>query len=329
MKALRSLLVPLTAVLFAVPAAADEPKKPAKEAKLCEVEVVKNIDYNDAKEAEATSRNNVNAYVTILLQSQPFAGAVCSSYFLTVPDPDKQKLDLYLPKGQKDFPVLFFVHGGTWKWGDRKQYPKLGEAFASRGIGTVVISYRLSPKVRHPAHIQDVAKAFAWTCNNIGRHGGDADKIVCCGHSAGGHLVSLLATDESYLKAEKRSFADIRGVVSISGVYTILPAGALASAFGKDPEVCKKASPILNVGDKHPPFLLIYADADFLTLDWMAEKMCLALKDHKCEATSLKMADRAHISIIAKMIEAGDPTQKAVMDFVKTHTEKTETKEKR
>src|SRR5262245_17933528 len=208
----RFLLSALLVTLVALPARADEPKKPAAEEKLFEVETVKDVAYNDAADA----------------------------------DPEKQKLDLYLPKGQKDFPVLFFVHGGTWKSGDRKQYPKLGEPYASRGIGTVVISYRLSPQVQHPAHIQDVARAFAWTCGNVGKYGGRADQVFCCGHSAGGHLVSLLATDESYLKAEKRSFADIKGVIPISGVYTIVPAGALAKAFGNDLQVCQKASPLSN-----------------------------------------------------------------------------------
>jgi acetyl esterase/lipase len=176
--------------------------------------------------------------------------------------------------------------------------------------------------VQHPAHIQDVAKAFAWTCANIGKYGGSADRIICCGHSAGGHLVSLLATDESYLKAEKRSFADIKGVISISGVYSILPVGALASAFGKDPEVCKKASPINNVGDKHPPFLILYADADYPLLDYTAEQMGQKLKDHKCEVVTMKMKDRDHISIMKKTTEADDPTQKAILDFIKKHTEK-------
>ncbi len=242
MNLLRLLALSLCALLLNVPARADEPKKPAKEDKLFEVEVVKDLAYNDAKDAD-----------------------------------EKQKLDLYLPKGQKDFPVLFFVHGGTWKSGDRKQYVKLGELYAGRGLGMVIISYRLTPKVQHPAHIQDVAKAFAWTCGHIGKYGGKADQIFCMGHSAGGHLVSLLATDESYLKAEKRSFADVKGVISISGVYTIVPAGALANAFGKDPEVCKKASPINNVSGKHPPFLILYGDADFPTLGWMAENMGKAL----------------------------------------------------
>jgi acetyl esterase/lipase len=293
MNPLRSVLLTLLALVLAVPARADE-TKPARAEKLCDVEVVKDLSYNEARDA----------------------------------DPDKHKLDLYLPKGRKDFPVLFFVHGDTWKFGDRKQYPTLGETFAARGVGTVVISYRLSvgnpPKVQHPAHIQDVAKAFAWTCTHIGKYGGRADQIFCCGHSAGGHLVSLLATDESYLKAEKHSFADIRGVISMSGVYTIFPVGPIASAFGKDPEVCKKASPIFNVGDKkHPPFLLVYADADYPLLGYMAEKMCDKLKEHKCEASALKVADRSHVSIIVKTAtEPDDPTRQAVLDFIKDHTQK-------
>jgi acetyl esterase/lipase len=284
---LRLTALLLCALFLTLPARADDPKKPAKEEKRYEVEVVKDLAYNDAKDAD-----------------------------------EKQKLDLYLPKGHKDFPVLFFVHGGTWKSGDRKQYDKLGQLYAARGLGMVVISYRLTPKVQHPAHIQDVAKAFAWTCANIGKYGGKADQIFCMGHSAGGHLVSLLATDESYLKAEKRSFADIKGVISISGVYTILPAGAMANAFGKDPEVCKKASPIYNVSAKHPPFLILYGDADFATLDWMAENMGKALEKARCEVSTKKMVDRNHYTIMYKMLENEDPTREALLDFVKKLTEK-------
>jgi acetyl esterase/lipase len=288
MTLLRSLGLPLIGLLLVFPIYADEPKKPAPEEPRFKVETVKDVVYNDDKDA----------------------------------DPNKHTLDLYLPSGKKDFPVLFFVHGGTWKSGDRKQYPKVGEAFAAEGVGMVVINYRLSPKVQHPAHIQDVARAFAWTCGNIGKYGGRADQIFCCGHSAGGHLVSLLATDESYLKAEKRSFADIKSVIAISGVYTIIPVGALASAFGKDLEVCKKASPMHNIGEKHPPFLLLYADKDYPTLGFMAESMCKALKEHQCEASSRQVENRDHISIIAKTVESGDPTQKVILDFINKRLEK-------
>src|SRR5581483_10396907 len=115
-------------------------------------------------------------------------------------DKERHKLDVYLPKGKKEFPVLFFVHGGGWKSGNKSWYGALGHAFAQAGIGVVLTNYRLSPQVKHPAHVQDVAKAFAWTCANIGKYGGRADRLFVCGHSAGGHLVALLATDPEYLK---------------------------------------------------------------------------------------------------------------------------------
>ncbi len=281
------LAVTLCAALLAVPSRAGEPKKSADADKRFGVKVVNDLAYNDAKDAD-----------------------------------EKQKLDLYLPEGRKDFPVLFFVHGGTWKSGDRKQYVKLGELYAARGVGMVVISYRLTPKVQHPAHIQDVARAFDWTCANVGKYGGRADRIFCMGHSAGGHLVSLLATDETYLKAHKRSFADIRGVISISGVYTILPAGALANAFGKDAEVCKKASPVYNVSGKHPPFLILYGDADFATLDWMAENMGKALEKAKCDVCVKKMENRNHYTIMYDMLKDEDPTRRAILDFVKKQSDK-------
>jgi acetyl esterase/lipase len=236
-------------------------------------------------------------------------------------DPAKHKLDLYVPKGKKDFPVLFFVHGGTWRHGDRRTYVKLGDLFASHGIGTVIISYRLSPQVQHPAHIEDVARAFAWTCTHISRYGGRPGEIFACGHSAGAHLVSLLATDESFLKAQKRALKDIRGVISISGVY-VIPPFFLSKVFGPDESVCKKASPLHNVKGNHPPFLLLYGDKDFPAFDLMAENMCKELKKCDCEASTRKIASRNHITIMTRLLEDEDPTRKAILDFIGKHKEK-------
>src|SRR6266850_6787199 len=88
----------------------------------------------------------------------------------------KHRLDLYLPKDCADFPVLFFVHGGAWRHGDKNffgVYAKLGKYWAARGIGSVVTNYRLSPSVQHPEHIKDVARAFAWTVRNISKYHGN------------------------------------------------------------------------------------------------------------------------------------------------------------
>src|SRR5262249_16923713 len=121
-------------------------------------------------------------------------------------------------------PVVVFVHGGVWVMGDKSFFgwgPDIGRYYASRGIAAVLPSYRLSPAVKHPEHVKDVARAFAWTYRNISRYGGQRDLLYLCGHSAGGHLVALLATDESYLKAEGITTSAIRGVIGVSGVYHI------------------------------------------------------------------------------------------------------------
>jgi acetyl esterase/lipase len=141
-------------------------------------------------------------------------------------DPGRHKVDLFLPKGKKDFPVVILVHGGAWTMGDNRccgLYSSVGEFLASQGIGAVLPNYRLSPGVKHPEHIKDLARAFAWTKNHIAEHGGRTDEIFLMGHSAGGHLVALLATDEKYLQAEGCRSTDIKGVIGISGVYRIPP----------------------------------------------------------------------------------------------------------
>src|SRR5262249_58671805 len=110
---------------------------------------------------------------------------------------------LSLRKGQKDFPVLFFVHGGAWRQGDKNffgVYSSLGKFYARRGIGTVVTNYRLSPKVMHPEHIKDVARAFAWTVRNISKYGGNPAGRFSRRASAAGHPGSVSARQRTLLE---------------------------------------------------------------------------------------------------------------------------------
>jgi acetyl esterase/lipase len=138
----------------------------------------------------------------------------------------RHSLDMFIPKGKSDFPVVVLLHGGAWVVGDNRccgLYSTVGAYLASQGIGVVMPNYRLSPAVKHPEHIKDVARAFAWTKANICKYGGNPNRLFIAGHSAGGHLAALLATDDAYLRAEGCTLDDIRGCIGISGVYRILP----------------------------------------------------------------------------------------------------------
>ena len=234
-------------------------------------------------------------------------------------DAKKHKLDIYTPKGLKDFPVVFFIHGGTWSSGDRKMYGNMGQMFASQGIGVVVISYRLSPAVTHPAHIEDVARAFAWTHANIAKYGGRADRIFVAGHSAGGHLTSLLAANPEYLKKHNLSSKNIRGLIPISGVYDI-PAGMFPKIFPGTADELKPASPLKNVTQDGPPALVMYADQDYAGLDTLAKLYTAKLGELKIPATLELIKNRTHITIISKMmLSTTDAASKLALEFVRKY----------
>lgn len=232
-------------------------------------------------------------------------------------DPLRHKLDFYVPVGAKNFPVLVYVHGGAWRSGTKTLYIALGRTFARHGIGVAVINYRLTPAGRHPANVEDVASAFAWVHANAAKFGGNREHITLMGHSAGGHLVSLLATDPSYLKAEKLEPADIRGIISVSGVYKIEPDWELTlPAFGADAETCKKASPLAHVEGKLPPFLIVYAEHDYQQFDRQALDFHAALEKNETPTTLLKLMHRNHISEIVSVLSEDDPLHQAVLKFV-------------
>jgi acetyl esterase/lipase len=148
-------------------------------------------------------------------------------YYRCPEDDDyRHRLDLFIPKGQKNFPVVVLIHGGVWMTGNNccfGLYTSVGEFLASQGIAAVLPNYRLSPEIKHPEHIKDVARAVAWTRAHIAEYGGNPEKLFLAGHSAGGHLAALLGTDDTYLQDEGIAPADIRGVIAISGVYRIPP----------------------------------------------------------------------------------------------------------
>jgi arylformamidase len=238
-------------------------------------------------------------------------------------DKVKHKLDLYLPKEKESFPVFLFIHGGAWVHGDKNFlniYSSLATWFAKHGVGVVVANYRLSPGVKHPEHIKDVARAFAWTYKNIEKYGGRPDEIFVGGHSAGGHLAALLATDESYLKAEGLSPKKIKGVMPISGVY-IIPEKILSSVFGKDDEVHKQASPINHVSADLPPFLILYADQDMAGCDKApSEAFCKALKEKGNKATTMELKDSNHFKILLDIAAGKGSAPQALLDFIADRT---------
>jgi acetyl esterase/lipase len=223
---------------------------------------------------------------------------------------NKQKLDLYIPRDKKNMPVILFLHGGTWTTGDRSLYRALGNRLAREGIAVAIPSYRLMGTNIHPAQMEDTASAFAWVYRNIEQFGGDPKRIYAVGHSSGGHQVSLLALDDRYLKKFDLSPADIRGVVSMSGVYDIDNI-----TYFKTDGVRQDASPQFHVHRGTPKFLLSYCQWDYLGLPKQARDFAAALKKSFNDARLIYIPNDNHYSEIVRVAEDG-PLLRAILSFV-------------
>jgi acetyl esterase/lipase len=187
-------------------------------------------------------------------------------------DDPKQSLNVYVPAAianDRPLPVVIWVHGGGWRHGDKDNRAgiHLCQTWADTGFVVVGLDYRLTPDVVHPAHIEDVAAGIAWVHGSIARHGGDPKRVFLLGHSAGAHLVALVATAPKFLERHKLTPKQaIAGVMPIdTASYDLTTAGTpvvrrmIADAFGDDPATLADASPLVPAKrnpDRCPPFVI-------------------------------------------------------------------------
>ena len=233
----------------------------------------------------------------------------------------KDKLDLYLPEGRRNAPVIVWYYGNQLMGGDKSEDEFVGRRFASAGFVTAVVNYRLSPDVTHPAHVQDAAASFAWVKRHIAEYGGDADRVFASGYSAGGYLVALLATDARYLAAHQLSPRDIRGVIPVSAFYWVERRGVAPdrdmSVWGTDRAVWVDASPAHHLHASVPPMLILYADRDE---DWRREQnleVAAAMKAAGRSPVEIAMIrDRTHGTIWSRLGSDGDDTAGRIIRFV-------------
>jgi len=257
-------------------------------------------------------------------------------------DHERQKLNLILPDTDKPFPTVMWIHAGAWSFGGRENETALGTRFAERGIGFAAISHRLTsgawmdaklPKegARHPAHIEDCARAFAWLHKNIKAKGGDPSRLFVSGHSSGGHLSALLALDPRYLKAHDLPITAIRGAIPVGGGYELTKYHAhlvegmskeLADAhleyiFGK-PEDWVAASPTTYAKDAKVAMLVITEDDPGFQL-YKSDFEAVVPKGSPISFWTA--ADRVHQTITSMMArkEADAPRDKMI-EFIRAQT---------
>lgn len=182
-----------------------------------------------------------------------------------------QTLDVYTRGTATDRPVIIYIHGGGWAFGDKSDVHGKPEFFTRSGFAFVSMNYRLRWDYKVYDQLTDVVAVIRWVQRNAAEYGLDGSRIVLMGHAAGGHLASLVGTDPGFLKAENVDPKTIRAVVSIdSNSYDInLLMSDLGNfierrqhelIFSSDTSVWAAASPVTHVSRNKslPAFALMY-----------------------------------------------------------------------
>jgi len=250
---------------------------------------------------------------------------------------ERQVLDIYTPKTKADkpLPVMFWIHGGGWQTGDKANVALKPQVLTERGFLFVSTNYRLLPDVTMDVLTQDVAKAVGWVHRHIAEYGGDPNRIVIGGHSAGAQLAALLAVDERYLQEQNVPPAVLKGCVAVDGdTYDIPKIIATAEhrqmlyggkmftfghrqKFGNDPQQHVDFSAVTHVaaGKDIPPFLLLYFSGNPDTRA-QAQRLGSVLREAGFAAKVFGKSDTNHRQLNNDLGRPDDPATQELFRFL-------------
>lgn len=236
-------------------------------------------------------------------------------------------LDVYRPAHADHAPVVVFFYGGSWAHGERAWYRFVGTALAAHGVLVVIPDYRKVPQVRLDGFMRDAAEAVAWTRAHAAALGGDPDDVFVMGHSAGGQIAALLATDPSWLGAQGMRPGDLAGLIGLAGCYAFVPITAardqdMRDAFGDTPAEQRRAEPIAHVRGAEPPMLLLQGidDDEVPPANAIALHRAMLLRN---EEATLKLypgvGHEALLFALSRPLRGDAPTLEDILAFIRDH----------
>jgi arylformamidase len=219
---------------------------------------------------------------------------------------------LIFPSAQPDGRVLLAFHGGGWTSGYKEWMGFMAPALTRAGITFVSAGYRLAPGHLFPVGFDDCCAAMARCSREVTRFGGDPGCIYVGGHSAGGHYAALMAVRRDWQQPHGLAQDAVRGCLPMSGVYTFSEGSGLSvrprflgPADAPDADaVTARASPLHNIQEVPPPFLMSCGALDFPHLIPQAEAMRTALQAAGGNASVLTIPACDHFSA---HVSAADP----------------------
>ena len=235
-------------------------------------------------------------------------------------------LDVYAPTHADHAPVVVFFYGGTWVNGERAWYRFVGTVLAAHGVVTVIPDYRKYPQVTLDGFMQDAANAVAWTHAHAADIGGAPDDVFVMGHSAGGQIAALLATDATWLGKHGMKPSDLAGFIGLAGCYDFVPVPQddpiMLGVFGTTPEQQRRGQPVSFVRGAEPPMLLLQGTDDDEVEPSNAISLYRATQAAGGDSTLRTYPGVGHEALLfalSRPMHGGAPTLHDVLAFIQSH----------
>jgi len=235
-------------------------------------------------------------------------------------DDPYQSVALYpapAPRGD----VILLIHGGGWTNGYKEWMAFMAPALTARGITVASLGYRLAPAHVWPACFEDVADGVAAVAARVAEHGGDPGRLFVCGHSAGGHLASLLALRTDWQGPRGLGSDCIRGALPISGTFWFGEDSGLSMRprFLGAPEMQNEtpASPRSWIRPDAPPFMVSWGADDFVHLRAQAQSFSSDLIAAGTQVETLEIPNADHLGASYASGETDGVWIKAADDFIR------------
>nr|WP_299040602.1 alpha/beta hydrolase [uncultured Psychrobacter sp.] len=291
------------------PQSASDPSKPSRQFKLVKMGVTAATLFGGVmlatQQAQALS-------ALAIVNGLTASGGVTVSKDILYGDESAQDLDVYYPKplaqamrSQQEiaqtYPMVVFVHGGSWESGSKEEYAFVGQSLAQAGYVTAVINYRKAPKHVYPDFVEDTAQAVAWSYNNAANLHADPQRLAVIGHSAGAFNVVAAVSNEDFLAPYGVNPDDIAAVIGIAGPYSYdFRKYGGSSAFAND-ATPDEVMPDRQLKGPQPPYLLLTAENDETVHDTNTVKMTQALKDYGAAVENGVIKGASHATSIGAM----------------------------
>lgn len=211
-------------------------------------------------------------------------------------------------------PVFVFVHGGWWYFLDKADFSFVATEFAKRDAVCICLNYPLAPHARIEEIVSSLQRAMLWVHGNVARFGGDPNRIAVSGHSAGGHLSTMLSLTDWTAAGAPADLVKVNA--SISGLFDLYP--ILGSPHNEhirmDAATAAIASPVDLVADFGVRHIVAVGARETTGFLWQHAMFLNTCRDADVEVEGLMLPNEHHFSVINQLADGQSPLFSSVME---------------